>query len=589
MQMLGQMLGQMFDQLKRWGTELRNDLRLERFDRRQVQLLGLLNAVIVALLGLTLLSAWVPTGDGRVSLLQIWQQELHQPHQQVERLGNIEAMPVRFEGANLFTIASPTVWDRSDRSKQSLPVEVRAKQVEANLNRVVEGGFLQSAKNGILTNFDPQTLQVAVVSLNDVPVIVASDSYHSQPLKLVTVTYIDADYNAQPAAELAEQWRSLIYQNLYAALLERSPDALSLRGKLGESLLAIAVMLGASLVIRLLQMPLYRRNRYLRMQQTALTAERLADAAPISALNQVHSERANQAAHQAAHQAAQMMAFRSQFVGRFEQQQALQQQRQVVGFFRWLLAWSQVAIWLAGLALALGLFPWTRPALPRLGAPVTLLLIWFAVGLSSRLLGWLLQGMAHAWIKFGSSSDMPQRDQLRVFTILSALQPFKSFAVYAAGLVLALVYLGLPLSLVLCLGGLLGLAMLLICQGFVRDCVMGLLLLWDDQYAVGDVIRAAGETGLVEQMNLRLTQVQTAAGGLLFIAHGSLSKIENLSRSWLYAASPNPFNSSDPFNGIDPFSAESTEPTAANQPTANQPAANQPAAKPSGSVNLPLG
>ena len=585
---------QVLRELMSWFADLRLDrprlgrLRLGRVEDRTGQwrfpllkllnLPGILHVAIVGLLALTLLSAWVPTPDGRTSLLQVWQQELHQPHHSIERLGNVEVMPVRFERAKLFTLASPTVWDRR-KPAQQFPIEMRVKQVEANLNHVIAGGFLQGAKDGLLTNFDPKTLQVSVVSLNDVPVIVATDSYHSQPLKLVTVTYIDADYNGQPAAELAEQWRSLIYQNLYTALLDRSPDALSLRGKLGESLLALAVMLAASLVIWMLQMPLRRRNRHLRMQQTALTAEWLSPANAVDPETS-HPDEADLEPI-APSSETRLMLLRDRFVVMFEELQSLQQQRQVIGFFRWLLAWSQVAVWLAGLSLSLGLFPWTRSALSVLSAPVLLLTIWFGAGLINRLTSAILQGMALAWVKFGASpSDEPQRDPFRLFTILSAIQPLKSIVIYAVAVVAAFVHLGLPLSLVLSVGGVVGLAMLLVCQGLVRDSVMGLFILWDDQYAVGDVIVVANEIGLVERMNLRLTQMQTAEGGLLSIAHGSLTKIENLTRSWLHRessqlatpkaapkpslgnrvtiANPNPFGSIDPFNDTEPFGPEST-------------------------------
>ena len=540
------------------GTHLSWGGSQRRFSRS-----GLLNLALVSLLVGLLLSAWVPTADGRASLLTLWRQ--HQPDRSIERLGNVEVTPVQFEGAELLRLASPTVWDRS-QAVQQLPVELRARQVEANLNRVIAGGFLQAA-DGLLTNFDPKTLQVSVVSLNDVPMIVASDSYHSQPLKLVTVTYVDADYNAQPTADLAEQWRSLIYQNLYTALLERSPDALSLHGKLGESLLVLAIMLGASLVIWLLQLPLHRRNRRLRMQQSALTADYLtAEPRPAERL----------AAQPETHSEAELMARRQQFLALLKQLQPLQRQRQVVGFFRWLLAWGQVAVWLAGLSLALELFPWTRQALQGLSLPIMLLAIWFGAGLSHRLIGVGLEGLARTWVKFGAAaSHAPQRDELRISTLLSALQPLKALGIYGVGLGAACVYLGLPLSLVLCLGGVVGLTALLVCQGFVRDWLMGLLILWEDQYVMGDVIAVAGEVGLVERINLRLTQIQTVAGKVVSIANGSLSRIENLTQSWLAReakaandpepnSSPPDLNPPDlnPFCSIDPFGADPTDPTA---------------------------
>lgn len=528
---------------------------------------SLLNVVIVGLLATTLLTAWMPTEMGKSPLLKLWQQQLQQPKHNVQRLGNVEVASVYFEGRPLLTLASPTVWDRTEPGSQ-IPVEVRAKQVEANLAQVIEGGFIHGKRDGILTNFDPKTLQVSVVSLNDVPVIVAGDGYHTQPQKLVTVTYIDADYSGQASQALAEQWRSLIYQNLYAALMDRSPDALSPRGKLGESLLVLALTMAASLVIWLLQWPLYRQNRQLRMQQAALAAA-------------ISPDRDETAPRRQSNREQELIELQAAFVESFEQQQQLQKQRNDAGFLRWLLAWVQVAIWMIGLSTAFTLFPWTKQYVPHiLGIPTALLLIWFVTGWANQLAGSLLSGLAHTWIKFSTSPNLaPQRDSLRVFTLLTALKPLKTALIYGAGAVAALVYLGLPLSLVLTVGAIVGLAMLLICQGFVKDWLAGLLILVEDQYAVGDVIRTKSYTGLVERMNPRLTQLWDVEGRLISLANSSIAQVENLTRGWLQrqqreASNPrpsrlivspsNPFsgvNGADPFNGVDPFSSDSNEPT----------------------------
>jgi moderate conductance mechanosensitive channel len=531
---------------------------------------SLLNVALVGLLATTLLTAWMPTAVGTSPLLKLWQQQLQQPSRKVQRLGNVEAAPVYFEGRPLLTLASPTVWDRTEVGSQ-IPVEVRAKQVESNLERVIEGSFIHGKRDGILTNFDPKTLQVSVASLNDVPVIIAGDSYHTQPQKLVTVTYIDADYSGQAAQALAEQWRSLIYQNLYAALMDRSPDALSPRGKLGESLLVLVLTVAASLVIWLLQWPLYRQNRQLRLQQAALAAEILPDRdeAPLSSRSQANREQ-------------ELMDLQTAFVETFEQRQQIQRQRNDAGFCRWLLAWVQVAIWLIGLSTAFTLFPWTKQYVPHiLGTPTALLLIWFVTGWVNQLAGSLLSGLAHTWIKFSTSPTLaPQRDSLRVFTLLTALKPLKTGLIYSTGGVAALVYLGLPLSLVLTIAAIVGLALLLICQGFIKDWMAGLLILAEDQYAVGDVIRTKNYTGLVERMNPRLTQLWDVEGRLISLANSSIAQVENLTRSWLQrqqrdsgpnsrtnrlvVTSSNPFsgvNGADPFNGVDPFGSDSNEPT----------------------------
>lgn len=479
---------------------------------------SLLNTGLVGLLAFALMTAWVPTMAGDLPILKIWEQQLQPSDDRVQRLGNIEVAPVEFDGKELFTLAAPTVWDQTNPGNQ-LSVELRAKQVTANLDRVIEGSFIHGKKDGILTNFDPKTLQVSVVSLNEVPVIIASDSYHSQPLKIVTVTYIDADYNGQPVDKLAEQWRSIVYQNLYESLMERSPQALSLRGKLGESGVVLMMTGAASLVLWFLQVPLRRRNRKLRLQQAAIAATVQPD--PVLGSSSQG-----------------LVQFQSAFLDGFQQQMSLQRQRGVLSFFRWLLAWGQIAIWIGGLALALALFPWTRQyARQLLGTPTLLLLIWFLTGAVNRIGSFLLHLMATAWVRFGSAAaDDPERDRLRIFTILSAVKPLKTFLVYFGGVVAVLVYLGMPLSLVMTVSAIVGLAVLLICQSLVKDWIMGLLILWENQYAIGDVIAIQNYTGLVERMNLRLTQLHSLSGGLVSIANGSLAQVENLTRRWRQSA-----------------------------------------------------
>jgi moderate conductance mechanosensitive channel len=495
---------------------LRNLRRIVNFFTQDWHLSArsLLNTGLVALLAFALMTAWVPTMAGNLPILKIWEQQLKPSDYRVQRLGNIEVTPVEFDGKELFTLAAPTVWDRTNPGNQ-LSVELRAKQVTANLERVIEGSFIHGKKDGILTNFDPKTLQVSVVSLNEVPVIIASDSYHSQPLKIVTVTYVDADYNGQPVAKLAEQWRSIVYQNLYESLMERSPQALSLRGKLGESGVVLAMTLAASLVLWLLQVPLRQRNRKLRLQQTAIAATVYPDP---------ELGRSSQG----------LLRFQSAFLDSFQQQIGLQRQRGVISFFRWLLAWGQVAVWIGGVALALTLFPWTRQyARQLLGTPTFLLLIWFLTGAINRIGSMVLHLLAAAWVRFGiAAADDPERDRLRIFTILSAVKPLKTFLVYFGGIVAVLVYLGIPLSLVITVSAIVGLAVLLICQTLVKDWIMGLLILWENQYAIGDVIAIQNYTGLVERMNLRLTQLHSLSDGLVSLANGSLTQVENLTRRW---------------------------------------------------------
>jgi small conductance mechanosensitive channel len=56
--------------------------------------------------------------------------------------------------------------------------------------------------------------------------------------------------------------------------------------------------------------------------------------------------------------------------------------------------------------------------------------------------------------------------------------------------------------------------------------------LLEDQYAVGDVIAVGSVAGLVEHMNLRITQLRNGEGRLITIPNGTISTVENLSKNW---------------------------------------------------------
>lgn len=62
--------------------------------------------------------------------------------------------------------------------------------------------------------------------------------------------------------------------------------------------------------------------------------------------------------------------------------------------------------------------------------------------------------------------------------------------------------------------GVAGVAIGLAAQTIVKDCLNGMLILIEDQYNVGDVVRLAGVTGSVESMSLRKTMVRDGDGTL---------------------------------------------------------------------------
>jgi len=90
----------------------------------------------------------------------------------------------------------------------------------------------------------------------------------------------------------------------------------------------------------------------------------------------------------------------------------------------------------------------------------------------------------------------------------------------------------LPIGPLLAAGGILGLAVSFGSQSLVKDIIAGFFILVENQFAVGDVIEAAGKSGTVERMTLRVAVLRDLRGVLHVIPNGQITTVSNLTRSW---------------------------------------------------------
>ncbi|HEY0760494.1 MAG TPA: mechanosensitive ion channel family protein [Acidisarcina sp.] len=95
--------------------------------------------------------------------------------------------------------------------------------------------------------------------------------------------------------------------------------------------------------------------------------------------------------------------------------------------------------------------------------------------------------------------------------------------------------LGFKLEPLLASAGVAGVALGLAAQTIVKDCLNGILILIEDQYNVGDVIRIAGVTGAVEAMSLRKTMVRDGDGTLYIVPNSQITTVANLTRDYSVA------------------------------------------------------
>jgi small conductance mechanosensitive channel len=102
----------------------------------------------------------------------------------------------------------------------------------------------------------------------------------------------------------------------------------------------------------------------------------------------------------------------------------------------------------------------------------------------------------------------------------------------AAGSLLALTSLGINIVPLLASAGLLGVALSLPSQNLIKDAINGFLIIFEDQYALGDMITVGTVGGLVEKLNLRMTQVRDSEGRLITIPNSEVKIVANLSSRW---------------------------------------------------------
>ena len=79
--------------------------------------------------------------------------------------------------------------------------------------------------------------------------------------------------------------------------------------------------------------------------------------------------------------------------------------------------------------------------------------------------------------------------------------------------------------------GVLGLAVGFGAQSLVKDIITGFFIIFEDQFAVGDVIQTGTYKGTVEMIGLRTTRLLSSTGEVHIIPNGTIANVTNYSLS----------------------------------------------------------
>lgn len=137
--------------------------------------------------------------------------------------------------------------------------------------------------------------------------------------------------------------------------------------------------------------------------------------------------------------------------------------------------------------------------------------------------------------KFASLQSKKLPPGVHVQQIRTLASVITSIGVFLIGFVAALEILpliGLNLGPLLASAGVAGLAIGFGAQTLVHDFINGFFILFENQYDLGDTIRAAGVKGTVEEMTLRHTVLRDDDGTLHTIPNSQITIVSNMTRDW---------------------------------------------------------
>ena len=124
------------------------------------------------------------------------------------------------------------------------------------------------------------------------------------------------------------------------------------------------------------------------------------------------------------------------------------------------------------------------------------------------------------------------RSEQRAATLAGVAVSLVRIVVWTMAGLLLLGVIGVNLAPLLAGASIVGVALGFGAQSLVKDFLSGFFILAEDQYAVGDVITIADQTGTVEEIDLRITRLRAVDGTVWFVPNGEIRKVGNSAKEW---------------------------------------------------------
>ncbi|UCD30284.1 MAG: mechanosensitive ion channel, partial [Planctomycetota bacterium] len=131
-----------------------------------------------------------------------------------------------------------------------------------------------------------------------------------------------------------------------------------------------------------------------------------------------------------------------------------------------------------------------------------------------------------------SRQQVDVESKKRAKTLSSVIRHLLTVVILAVAFMTILGELGVEIGPVLAAAGIVGLAVGFGAQSLVKDVINGFFILLEDQIRVGDVVKVAGQGGVVEKVNLKMTILRDFSGNVHYVPNGSIDLVTNMTKEY---------------------------------------------------------
>ena len=141
--------------------------------------------------------------------------------------------------------------------------------------------------------------------------------------------------------------------------------------------------------------------------------------------------------------------------------------------------------------------------------------------------------IADRWVKEVGKGRQAREERIkRSHTLGSVLTGSATAVIVLVAVLMILSKVGISITPILAAAGVVGIAIGFGAQSLIRDILRGFLILTQNQYNKGDVVRIAGITGLVEEVTIMRTVMRDLDGIVHSIPSGEISTSSNYTKEW---------------------------------------------------------